>query len=57
MYCPYRTRVSQGNQLTFVYDDDGKSTVQWTVFLETVDFLPCYGPECAMWQDGKCVKR
>lgn len=57
MYCPYRTRVSQGNQLTFVYDDDGKNTVQGTVFLETVDFLPCYGPECAMWQDGKCVKR
>lgn len=52
--CPYVCNITQVNQNSYTYDENGNNTFLQHILNETKTFVPCQGERCGVWRDGRC---
>lgn len=54
MKCPYCCGHKTVQQITFDYDDDGRTTMQTLVENQDIELHDCLREECGAWRDVRC---
>lgn len=57
MKCPYNPILSQVNQYRYEYNENQEVDFQEHKLYQVNNSADCLKEECAMWQDGKCVRK